>query len=98
MTTPYICVTCGTQFAATERAPQRCPICEDERQYVGWDGQRWTTLADLARDYHNVIRAEEPGLTGIGTHARCPAPGRRAPQPAFALTGALLFGLPAGSS
>jgi glyoxylase-like metal-dependent hydrolase (beta-lactamase superfamily II) len=68
MTTPYICVTCGTQFTATEHAPERCPICEDERQYVGWDGQRWTTLEDLARDYHNVIRAEEPGLTGIGTH------------------------------
>jgi glyoxylase-like metal-dependent hydrolase (beta-lactamase superfamily II) len=70
MTTPYICVTCGTQFAATERAPERCPICDDERQYVGWDGQRWTTLENLARDYHNVIRAEEPGLTGIGTHPR----------------------------
>jgi hypothetical protein len=24
-----------------------CPICEDERQYVGWDGQQWTTLAEL---------------------------------------------------
>ena len=68
MTTPYICVTCGTQFAAPERAPERCPICDDERQYVGWDGQRWTTLENLSRDYHNVIRAEEPGLTGIGTH------------------------------
>ena len=68
MTTPYICVTCGTQFTATEHAPERCPICDDERQYVGWDGQRWTTLENLARDYHNVIRAEEPGLTGIGTH------------------------------
>jgi hypothetical protein len=66
--TPYICVTCGTQFAATEAPPEQCPICEDERQYIGWEGQRWTTLDDLRRDYHNVIREEDPGLTGIGTH------------------------------
>jgi hypothetical protein len=63
-----ICVTCGTQFAATATPPGHCPICEDERQYVGWDGQRWTTLADLCRDHHNVIKDEEPGLTGVGTH------------------------------
>jgi hypothetical protein len=66
--THYICATCGTQFAATETPPEHCPICEDERQYIGWDGQRWTTLAGLRRDHHNVIRDEEPGLTGIGTH------------------------------
>ncbi|HWE62267.1 MAG TPA: MBL fold metallo-hydrolase [Chloroflexota bacterium] len=64
----YICITCGTQFAATETPPERCPICEDERQYVGWQGQRWTTLHELQRDHHNVIKTEEPGLTGIGTH------------------------------
>jgi glyoxylase-like metal-dependent hydrolase (beta-lactamase superfamily II) len=64
----YICVTCGTQFGATETQPARCPICEDERQYIGWDGQRWTTLAELSRDHHNVVKDEEPGLTGIGTH------------------------------
>ena len=34
-----ICVTCGTQFAASERPPERCPVCEDERQFVGWAGQ-----------------------------------------------------------
>lgn len=63
-----ICMTCGTQFAATEAPPAHCPICDDERQYVGWQGQRWTTLAALQRDYHNVIKDEEPRLTGIGTH------------------------------
>ena len=39
---PYICVTCGSQFAATVDPPERCPVCEDERQYVGHDGQQWT--------------------------------------------------------
>ncbi|MFN8512136.1 MAG: hypothetical protein U0232_23410 [Thermomicrobiales bacterium] len=65
--THSICVTCGTQFAETEREPEHCPICEDERQYIGHNGQRWTTLAALRRDYHNVIKPVEPGLTGIGT-------------------------------
>lgn len=66
--TMYICVTCGTQFAESEAPPARCPICEDERQYIGWEGQRWTTLDDLRRDYHTIIKEEEPGLTGIGAH------------------------------
>lgn len=66
--THYICVTCGTQFAATDNPPEHCPICNDERQYVGWQGQQWTTLEALRKDYHNVIKPLEPGLTGIGTH------------------------------
>src|SRR5690348_15496642 len=39
----FICMTCGAQFAATPEPPTRCPICDDERQYVGHGGQRWTT-------------------------------------------------------
>lgn len=62
----HICVTCGTQFAATPAPPAQCPICEDERQYIGPGGQRWTTLAALRRDHSAVIRPVEPGLTGIG--------------------------------
>lgn len=64
----YMCTTCGTQFAATETPPEHCPICEDERQYIGWGGQRWTTLEDLQQEHHNVIKSIEPNLTGIGTH------------------------------
>ena len=71
--TCFMCKTCGTQFAATETAPAHCPICEDERQYVGWQGQQWTTLAALQADHHNIIKTEEPNLTGIGT------------QPSFAI-------------
>ena len=62
----FICVTCGVQFPETSDAPERCPICQDERQYVGWEGQRWTTLEELRRDHRADIREEEPGLTGIG--------------------------------
>lgn len=44
-----------------------CPICEDERQYVGWDGQRWTTLAGLREAGHRGKVAEEgPGIVGVG--------------------------------
>jgi hypothetical protein len=67
MMTNYICVTCGTQFAATDSAPEHCPICEDPRQYIGPNGQQWTTLADLQRDHHNTLGEEEPGLTYIVT-------------------------------
>ncbi len=36
----WICVTCGVEQPAAPSggAPVRCPICEDERQYVGWKG------------------------------------------------------------
>ena len=63
----FICTTCGTQHAETPAPPDRCAICEDERQYIGWSGQRWTTLDRLRTDHENQIRPEEPGLTGIGT-------------------------------
>lgn len=65
--TNFICRTCGTQFPASLNPPEHCPICEDERQYVGWKGQQWTTLAALRAEYNNVIRPVEAGLTGIGT-------------------------------
>jgi hypothetical protein len=64
----YICKTCGTQFAESSRPPESCPICQDERQYIGWNGQEWTTMEDLGKNHHNVIKRIEPGLTGIGTH------------------------------
>ena len=39
----YICLTCGTQFPRAAEPPESCPICLEERQYVGRDGQRWIT-------------------------------------------------------
>ncbi len=66
----FICTTCGTQHAETGCPPDRCVICEDERQYVGWDGQRWTTLDQLRTDHENQVREEEPDLTGIGTRPK----------------------------
>src|SRR3954451_5838799 len=62
----FVCVTCGTQFAERDEHPPSCPICTDPRQYVGLDGQRWTTLAELAASHENAIR-DEHELVGIGT-------------------------------
>lgn len=63
----FICITCGTQFAKTDTPPERCPICEDERQYVGYEGQQWTTLETLQQDHQNKLETLEPNLVGIGT-------------------------------
>lgn len=59
-----ICRTCGVQYGARR---DDCPICEDERQYVGWDGQEWITLAELrAAGHRGRIEYEGPGIFGIG--------------------------------
>lgn len=66
----YICITCGHQFAESESPPANCPICEDKRQYVNPRGQSWTTLDELARGHHNLVKPLETGLTGIATEPR----------------------------
>jgi glyoxylase-like metal-dependent hydrolase (beta-lactamase superfamily II) len=69
-----------------DRPPDCCPICEDERQYVNWEGQAWTTLAALCESHHTIVKPEEPGLAGIGT------------EPSFAIgQRALLVQSPAGN-
>lgn len=61
----FICRTCGTQYAERTVAPETCNICIDERQYVGREGQQWTTHDELARDHR--VRIEMDGdLLGIG--------------------------------
>jgi hypothetical protein len=67
----YICVTCGVQHAESEWPPERCIICEDERQYVGSGGQRWTMLERMRDEGHrNVIQAVDPGVESIHTLPR----------------------------
>jgi hypothetical protein len=63
----HICVTCGTEFPSAEQPPFHCPICEDERQFVHWEGQQWTTLDQLRKDHSNHIELEGPNLIGIRT-------------------------------
>src|SRR3954466_2110079 len=63
----FICTTCGTQYAPSEKPPAACPICDDERQYVTPAGQSWITLDTLGKRYMNGIRELEPGLITITT-------------------------------
>jgi hypothetical protein len=81
----HVCATCGVQFAPSTEAPRHCPVCEDERQYVGWSGQRWTTLDELREKHRNELR-DDLSLIGIGT------------EPAFAIgQRALLVRSPQGN-
>jgi len=64
--TSFICVTCGTQFAMGEAPPASCPICEDDRQFVGWEGQAWTTLEKLRATHKLRFEDEDEGVMGIG--------------------------------
>jgi hypothetical protein len=68
--TPFLCVTCGSQFAESKRPPEHCPICEDERQYVNPDGQQWTTMDALRSSHRNVIKKEESDLYSINTEPK----------------------------
>ncbi len=64
----WICTTCGTQFPPGEQPPEICPICSDQRQYIGYNGQQWTTLSKMEIEgYRNEFKEHEPGLIGIGT-------------------------------
>jgi hypothetical protein len=59
-----VCRTCGVQYG---EARVDCPVCLDERQYVNWEGQQWTSLAELHSGGHRgKIEEEGPGVIGIG--------------------------------
>jgi glyoxylase-like metal-dependent hydrolase (beta-lactamase superfamily II) len=63
-----ICCTCGTSYPDAPGPPARCPICEDERQYVPRGGQAWTTPEQLAGGHVNAWRCLEADLFEIHTH------------------------------
>jgi hypothetical protein len=82
----FICTACGTQYAQSDRAPARCLICEEERQYVPPRGQTWTTLEALRGSHSNTFREYEKGIIGLGA------------TPAFAIgQRALLLRTPSGN-
>jgi glyoxylase-like metal-dependent hydrolase (beta-lactamase superfamily II) len=62
----FVCATCAAQFPDAPKPPPACPICEDARQYVPEDGQRWTTLEELAGTHRNELR-KDGELTGVAT-------------------------------
>ncbi len=66
----YVCVACGTSYQSDELPPDRCAICDDERQYVPRAGQQWTNREAIAVRHSNSWREHVPGLFGIVTTPR----------------------------
>lgn len=62
-----ICVTCGTQFATSNEIPRGCPICRDDRQFIGPQGQEWITLDELRKTHRNFLFEEGWNVWGIHT-------------------------------
>ncbi|MEO7025591.1 MAG: hydrolase [Leifsonia sp.] len=54
----WLCATCAVEYPPGDEHPLGCPVCEDERQYVPLDGQRWTSLQELERAGERVVVAE----------------------------------------
>ena len=61
----WTCEQCGAQFPDTRQPPSACLICEDERQFVNWKGQRWLTREQLAATRRLAWR-DDLGIAGIG--------------------------------
>jgi glyoxylase-like metal-dependent hydrolase (beta-lactamase superfamily II) len=61
----WTCEQCGAQFHDSDKPPASCPICEDERQFVNWEGQKWLTREQLAQG-HKLVWRDDLGLVGIG--------------------------------
>ena len=61
----FTCFQCGAQFPESETPPESCPICEDERQFVHWGGQKWLAREELAAT-HRLVWRDDLGLGGIG--------------------------------
>src|SRR5215467_1628663 len=82
----FICTACGMQYPPSAAAPDACPVCIDERQFVPASGQSWTTLEGLRKAHSNKFRRLAAGLTTIET------------TPAFAIgQRALLVRTPGGN-
>lgn len=64
--TVWICKTCGAQHAPSPNPPDHCAICDDERQYLGANGQEWIDRETISASHANDRRELEPGLSGIG--------------------------------
>lgn len=62
---PFVCLGCGTQYAAAEAPPDRCPLCEGDRRPTTATRPAWATLA-VGR-HQNIVQRPEPDLFSIHT-------------------------------
>ena len=61
----WTCEQCGAQFPGSDEPPGSCLICEDDRQFVNWNGQTWLAREELA-ERHRLVWRDDLGLLGIG--------------------------------
>ncbi|GLH80109.1 hypothetical protein SSBR45G_50180 [Bradyrhizobium sp. SSBR45G] len=61
----WTCLQCGAQFPDRESPPAACRICDEERQFVNWSGQRFLSRDELSARCQIVWR-DDDGLTGLG--------------------------------
>jgi hypothetical protein len=61
----WTCEQCGAQFPDSSEPPPSCAICQDERQYVNWNGQAWLSREDLS-NRHRVVWRDDLGIAGLG--------------------------------
>ena len=66
----YICTTCGVQYAEAAHPLKHCAICEDDRQYVGPEGQQWTSMKELQGTHANRLDVEGPELISLVTEPK----------------------------
>lgn len=59
-----LCKACGTSY---DHQPDRCPICEDERQYVPASGQAWVDFDAVTATHVNKWQQLEPDLLSLKT-------------------------------
>lgn len=62
-----LCNACGTSYEITDTPPQRCTICEDERQFVPVTGQKWVEFPALLASHDNKWQQHESDLFSIQT-------------------------------
>ncbi|GAA2789034.1 MBL fold metallo-hydrolase [Saccharopolyspora taberi] len=63
-----LCAQCGVQYPSPRST---CFICDEERQYVRWDGQLWTSLRELhAGEHRPRIEPEGDRVIGVGVEPR----------------------------
>jgi hypothetical protein len=60
----WTCEQCGAQFSESHEPPPACPVCEDERQFVNWNGQTWLTREELVKG-HKLVWRDDLGIPGI---------------------------------
>ncbi|EKC6209748.1 MBL fold metallo-hydrolase [Cronobacter sakazakii] len=62
-----LCNACGTSYQVDNARPQRCKICDDERQFVPVTGQQWVARDALLATHSNKWKQHTPDIFSIRT-------------------------------